>query len=191
MSKGPSTFDPRYDVRFQRGYIPSATPVPPAAKAEVTNAADAGSREHPTGPPVPPPAAEPAVGPAPTPLPREGGRGDAVERPADVPLPAAEHETARAAEPASRIRATTSRWLWLVLGAGVLFVVVGSATYWSVVSRQNPFESGVGARDVVFEQMLTSLAPAVVQAGVLGIVGALLAWALLGGRSSRTHDGRP
>jgi hypothetical protein len=81
--------------------------------------------------------------------------------------------------------------LWLVLGAGVLFVVVGSATYWSVVSRQNPFQSGVGARDVVFEQMLTSLAPAVVQAGVLGIVAALLAWALLGGRSSRTHDGRP
>jgi hypothetical protein len=85
--------------------------------------------------------------------------------------------------------AVTTRWLWLVVAAGIAFVVIGTAMYWSVVSRQNPFESGIGSENPVVEQILTTLAPALVQVGVLAVVGALLAWAIIG--TSTGRRGRP
>jgi hypothetical protein len=83
------------------------------------------------------------------------------------------------------IQVATARWLWLVAAAGAVFVVVGTALYWALLTRRNPFVSGVGTADAIADQVLMSLSPQLVVAGVIGIVGAVLGWALVAGTGSR------
>lgn len=197
MSEGPSTFDPRYDVRFQRGYTPPPDERVPAPATDTSAAADPGAppsvapRTVPAHPVARPVVDRPVVDdpvrarsvPAEPVAPAESGPESPTVRSAEREL-----DQTRAGDASAR--AIVTRWLWLVFGAAVAFVIAGTALYWSVVSRQNPFDSDVGGRDTTVEQIVTSLSPAVVQAGVLGMVGALLAWALLGGRDARQDRAR-
>lgn len=198
MTEGPSTFDPRYDVRFQRGYTP-----PPEERVS-----SAVRNPRPEPPPGDRPAsdtrsqpARPEAAPAARPMPAPGSRTQAHDQPptrqppvgpdpvrpspsTPAPEPDAPARTAGpggddvASAPAS---AVLTRWLWLVAGAGLAFVVVGTAMYWSILSRRNPFNGGLGGGDALADQVLTSLAPQLVMAGILGIVGAVLCWAVLAG----------
>ncbi|WP_308798525.1 hypothetical protein [Agromyces silvae] len=205
MSQGPSTFDPRYDIRYQRGYTPPSDEQVGATATDVSSTTDASSATQPVAaqpvavqPVAPDPEAARGARTEPAPTDERVTRAPAEPRPAgSAPDAAAPGAAADLADPVAPVtpaapwaHAIVARWLWLVFGAGAAFTIVGTALYWSVVSRQNPFESGAGARDTTVDQILTSLTPAIVQAGVLGMVGALLAWALIGARGAHRDRAR-
>jgi len=183
--------DPRFDPRFQRGYVPDAAP--PASAPE----------------PVPPPA--PQVPPARVTEgeaddtgasllellaqtePRRLARADresAADQPADgVPAhsdPAHVERVADAAptDPEGQDQ-RRARWFWIALAACVLFVVVGIALFWNGASDRSMFRAAPASLEGAFNQFSMTLAPGLVQAGVLGAVAVLVVWAITGRRSRR------
>ena len=219
MSEGSATgIDPRFDPRFQRGYVPDA-----AAAPQVTDAAaapidvgpvrdrddgaaevlpaliresgaarglgstaptdgSASTRRASTGPTsAGPTSTHPTVSPAPTD--DEVADADAVVAsdgrfPDEDVLAEDEH-------------LSPTRWMWIALGACVAFVVVGAVAFWVQASDPSNYIGGVRAGiDETFRLVINALAPALVQAGVIGIVVVLVTWAVRG-RASRTPEDRP
>ena len=219
MSEGSATgIDPRFDPRFQRGYVPDA-----AAAPQVTDAAaapidvgpvrdrddgaaevlpaliresgaarglgstaptdgSASTRRASTGPTsAGPTSTHPTVSPAPTD--DEVADADAVVA-SDGRFP--EEDVLAEDEHLS-----PTRWLWIALGACVAFVVVGAVAFWVQASDPSNYIGGVRAGiDETFRLVINALAPALVQAGVIGIVVVLVTWAVRG-RASRPPEDRP
>jgi len=219
VSEGSATgIDPRFDPRFQRGYVPDA-----AAAPQVTDAAaapidvgpvrdrddgaaevlpaliresgaarglgstaptdgSASTRRASTGPTsAGPTSTHPTVSPAPTD--DEVADADAVVA-SDGRFP--EEDVLAEDEHLS-----PTRWLWIALGACVAFVVVGAVAFWAQASDPSNYIGGVRAgMDETFRLVINALAPALVQAGVIGIVVVLVTWAVRG-RASRTPEDRP
>ena len=81
--------------------------------------------------------------------------------------------------------------MWIALGACVAFVVVGAVAFWVQASDPSNYIGGVRAGiDETFRLIVNTLAPALVQAGLLGIVVVLVVWAVRG-RAGRTPEDRP
>ena len=219
MSEGSATgIDPRFDPRFQRGYVPDAAAAPQvtdaaAAPVDVGPVRDrddgaaevlpaliresgaarglgstaptdgsASTRRASTGPTsTHPTSTHPTVSPAPTD--DEVADADAVVAsdgrfPDEDVLAEDEH-------------LSPTRWMWIALGACVAFVVVGAVAFWVQASDPSNYIGGVRAGiDETFRLVINALAPALVQAGVIGIVVVLVTWAVRG-RASRTPEDRP
>jgi hypothetical protein len=79
--------------------------------------------------------------------------------------------------------ASRARWFWIALAACVVFIVVGGALFWNGASDRSMFTSAPSGLEGAFNQFSMSLAPALVQAGVLGSVVVLVVWAITGRRS--------
>ena len=208
MSEGPSAgIDPRFDPRFQRGYVPDAAATPQATDAAAQPVV--ASPRHDdiaaiAAPAVPAAPAEPAapaavapdqpVDPVPSvvadPEPALGGspQGVAAAAASDDRLPA-EADDDDAFAGAERL--TPTRWMWIALGACVVFVVVGALAFWVQASDPSNYIGGVRAGiDETFRLIVNTLAPALVQAGLIGIVVVLVTWAVRG-RAGRTPEDRP
>ena len=224
MSEGSATgIDPRFDPRYQRGYVPDAAGAPQvsdaaAAPVDVEPVRDrddgpaevlpaliresgearglgssaptdgsASTRRASTGPTsagptsTGPTSTGPTVSPAPTD--DEVADADAVVA-SDGRFP--EEDVLAEDEHLS-----PTRWMWIALGACVAFVVVGAVAFWVQASDPSNYIGGVRAGiDETFRLVINALAPALVQAGVIGIVVVLVTWAVRG-RASRTPEDRP
>jgi hypothetical protein len=221
VSEGSATgIDPRFDPRFQRGYVPDAAGAP-----QVTDAAAAAApvgvepvRDHDDGPAEVLQALLRASGEA-------RGLGSSAPADANASTGRASTErtsTGRASTGPTASPATTdhevadadavvasdgrfpeedvlaeeehlspTRWMWIALGACFAFVVVGAVAFWVQASDPSNYIGGVRAGiDETFRLVINALAPALVQAGVIGIVVVLVTWAVRG-RASRTPEDRP
>jgi hypothetical protein len=208
MSENTAGMDPRFDPRFQRGYVPDAAarpdPIPsqraPDRAAPVTGFGDSVD----------------------TPPRLVATRGGAVESP--NPVTETERVTdataadAGADDPAAALRemlvhaqgerldasgrdagagqdqpqldagpvvdASPARWFWIALAACILFVVVGVALFWNGASDRTTFMTAPSGVEGVFHQYSMMLAPALVQAGTIGAVAVLVIWAIRGRRTA-------
>jgi uncharacterized membrane protein YgcG len=194
--------DPRFDPRFQRGYDPAGSGPdatgpdatgPDATESDVpgadTTAEDDGVdrviralRER-NDPPTAPPVDE-VDGPADPRTPAE---------PAEPDEPAEPGDRTQAADPIEPARTAWSgvRWFWIAIGACLAFIVVGSLMYWNTVADPRRYTGPIGSGiDETIRMVITALAPALVEAGVLGIVIVLAVWAFRGRRSSTRASGQ-
>lgn len=89
-----------------------------------------------------------------------------------------------AAEGADAFRRGRVDRLWIALGVSVAFIVGGAWVLWSQLSRPEYFTGrGSSPTEQAFMQFIMGLTPGVVQAGVVGVVAVLVAWALRARRS--------
>lgn len=232
MTDSKERLDPRYDPRYQRGYVggeadvpfpaiphPESTPqpefvpppqVPPAAHAVVVLRDADSPRPLPEGRaravPAPSPAAEadgPAATSAPATIADDADRSGA-DRASDERTDADETDADRAgAAAAARARSAAvapadggiaswpaNVWLWIAFGACLAFVVVGSWAIWSQVSDPRNYLGSVSVGvDESLRLLVSYLAPALVQAGVVGAVVVLATWAIRGRSSRRAGHG--
>lgn len=163
--------DPRFDPRYQRGYVPDA------AEAREQAPAPAGS----TAPQAPPTRVPrvPRVAPEDRPRPTPAGRGDdpvpasgaagAVE---DVDAP--DRDVLPAFEEVDDEPSPADPWFVAAWAVAVLAVVIGGAFWWAGMMAENPF-SGVSQSDRWLQYVGWVVAPALVQGGLIGIVG-MLVW---------------
>jgi hypothetical protein len=80
-------------------------------------------------------------------------------------------------------RPTRWRWLWIALGASVGCVMLGVGLFWSYASDPGGYMGRPGTGyDATLAQFVMSLAPGLVQAGVIGVVVALASMAIFGRR---------
>ena len=198
MSEGSATgIDPRFDPRFQRGYVPDV-----AAAPQVTDAAAAPVDVEPVG------DRDDGSAEVLQALIRESGEarglgssaptdGSASTAPASTGLTDADAVVASDSRfPEEDVRPeevhlSPTRWMWIALGACVAFIVVGAVAFWVQASDPSNYIGGVRAGiDETFRLVINALAPALVQAGVIGIVVVLVTWAVRG-RASRTPEDRP
>lgn len=184
MTEGRSTFDQRFDPRFQRGYVQPEGEVETRRETHTLE-------ERPSGPgetsaisatlerPAPPPRS-PRIA-APAARPHESVRSDAVQPDRRPETVLADSHPADPGGPGGRPndgdRLVTTRWLWLVLAAALVFIVAGVALAWNIWMTRNPFV-GTRSDEDLFVDTLLQLVPSVVTVGVLGVVGVLLVWAL-------------
>ena len=204
MSEGPAAgIDARFDPRFQRGYEPDAAAAQQATDAAAQPVVATPSRHDdiaapiaqaaPSAPsePVPSVASVPSVAADPEP-PRGGAQRTVAADAASDPRPPvdADDDDPFAAEEEEE-RLTPTRWMWIALGACVAFVVVGAVAFWVQASDPSNYIGGVREGiDETFRLIVNTLAPALVQAGLLGIVVVLVVWAVRG-RVGRTPEDRP
>ena len=164
---GPE-IDPRFDPRYQRGYVPE----PGAAEAVdqqsgiVIAPADSALTAPPPAPPVRRP--EPTAGPRPARAePRDDGVALDREPEEDDTFPPEFAETDAEPSPADP-------WFLAAWGVAVIAIVVGGAFWWAGLMADNPF-SGVNQSDRWLQYVGWVVAPALIQGGLLGLV-AMLVW---------------
>lgn len=188
MSEGSATgIDPRFDPRFQRGYAHDRPEATSPADAGATDAAALPPREEadpraaltaaaaPLMSPVadPPSGVPPANGPDAVP---EGGPADVDDAPDDLLVDQSLSPT---------------RWLWIALAACAAFVVVGCVAFWVQASDPSNYIGGVRAGlDESVRLVINAMAPALVEAGLVGIVAVLVTWAVTGRRAASTEEQR-
>jgi hypothetical protein len=81
------------------------------------------------------------------------------------------------------VHVSAARWFWIALAACVAFVVLGSVLFWVQTSDPSVYMGGPGAGiDETVRVVVSVLSPALVQAGVLGVVAVLLIRAVRGRR---------
>ncbi|MRG59699.1 hypothetical protein GE115_07425 [Agromyces sp. CFH 90414] len=90
-----------------------------------------------------------------------------------------------AATPAAGRRPAVTWWLWLVLGASVLFVIAGVATFWNSNADRSYYGYAPGSDEAFTAMVASFLSPALVEIGTIGVVATCLAFALFAGRSRR------
>jgi hypothetical protein len=193
--------DPRFDPRFQRGYVPDASASsPPRLNAvpsrqqsgAVSDSTDADS-EAALGASL---AAGNDQGAGPTAV-RDGVSGPHPdsEVAADVGEVAPEAAVADVRESAQPDELApvepappATRWFWIAIGVCLAFIAIGSLLYWNLASDprrySGPMEVGV---DATIRMVVSALSPALVIAGVIGIVGVLATWAISGRRVAGTR----
>ena len=205
MTDGKARYDPRYDPRFQRGYVGSEADAPPHAMPQTES--DLAF--------APPPAATPSATPAGDAdlvLRDAGARRPVVDdRTAAIPASSSPtdadgtaespaHGYADRVDPAAAAPSdedaeswSVNRWLWMALGSCLTFVIVGTVAMWVSVSDPDVYR---GSPSVGFDEtmrlMINYVAPALVQAGIVGAVVVLVIWAIRGSRigAARLGDGR-
>ncbi len=195
----PPGIDPRFDPRFQRGYVPdAAAPAPDSASTPDQTQRDARlDRAAPVAGFADPADRAPSVAAA---------RGDAAGSP-DPVAPGASVAAAAVASPAvataaqdaadaeeartepvleaeSSPRVAPARWFWIALAACAAFIVAGAVLYWVQASDPAYFLGGQPGFTQTMQQFVMALSPALVQAGVIGIAAVLVAWAVRGSRDS-------
>lgn len=178
MSEGAGPgIDPRFDPRFQRGYVPDGRAGDDdAALSELfahveREAADRDAAD------AAPASEDPALE-----APNPDARAD--DHPAEVGLVA---PVAVPAEPESEadVDVPSTRWFWIALGACAVFIVVGVALFWNGASDRSMFRGAPSGLEGAFNQFSMTIAPGLVQAGVIGVVAVLVMWAITGRRSRR------
>lgn len=148
--------DPRFDPVFQRGYDPAVHP--PVGRRSVLR----GSAARPAASTVPVPVIPP--------MPQAA--------PAEVTPPVAEAELEP--EPEVRLR---NPWLLALLLVSIGLLVAAGVFLWSVGQR-NIYSSGnPDAAEIMVQQLAYMLPPALIVAGVLGIMLRIALGAVRAGRS--------
>jgi hypothetical protein len=185
--------DPRFDPRFQRGFVPDAAAPMEAGMDAADRRAEPASR---TSAPASrfgdardtPPESSVTPGGAARSTNREAGRREG-ERQAPHAATEEPAHTDTQAEPAAEgdqpieDDGSDSRWFWIAIGACLAFVVVGSILYWVQASDPWLYTGSSRSRiDETISLVVTALSPAFVQAGVLGTVAVLVIWAARGAR---------
>jgi hypothetical protein len=166
MSDPRPSIDPRYDPAFQRGGV-DAVRLRPYAPAAAPERSDDGL---PVGSAV---AAAPDAGP------RGGdaGVGGATSE---------RHPAARPVVVASGVRAGGNPWLLALWIVGALLTAAGG---WAIWTGENRFVSAAPTTDFVTPMVLVAIAPALLTAGLLGIVAAIVLHAIAWRRDSADADG--
>lgn len=168
--------DPRFDARFQRGYDGATTP------AEAPD-----SQGRPAGPP--PAAAHVSEAPVADDAATAQNRplldlGEDAVATTDATIPTARRAPAGdpapiPAEPLEPTRFRPAPRLWIALVASLGFIVVGAGVLWTLVSDPDFFMGRAGsAEEQAVMQFMMNLAPGFVQAGVVGVIVVLVAWAV-------------
>ncbi|MDR6905504.1 hypothetical protein J2X63_001190 [Agromyces sp. 3263] len=174
MSEGSATgIDPRFDPRFQRGYTHDPSAVPAASLLPSASPADTSSSPAPADPSLDgrPSSEPPAHGPDAAVLAEAG--------PVDVDDPLVDQSL------------SPTRWLWIALAACAAFVVVGCVAFWVQASDPSNYIGGVRAGlDESVRLVINAMAPALVEAGLVGIVAVLVTWAVTGRRAASTEEQR-
>ena len=173
MSEGSATgMDPRFDPRFQRGYSHEATEVPVLDEGPTTDAAALPSPDD-----VEVPVAPALAGP---PEPATEAAAVAQEASPDPGTPP---------HPVATQGPVPTRWLWIALAACAGFVVLGSAAFWVQATDPSNYIGGVRAGlDETVRLVVNALAPALVEAGLVGIVVVLVFWALTARRPPKPEE---
>jgi len=204
----PPGIDPRFDPRFQRGYVPdAAVPTPESAStpdqtqrdgrlddaAPVTgfgDPADMAQASAATRGDAAEAAGPVAYGAAVAGASVAGAAQDAAAAVQEGPDAAEDHANAAEAraEPVPRAESTARvapvRWFWIALAACAAFIVAGAVLYWVQASDPSYFMGGRPGFTQTMQQFVIALSPALVQAGVIGIAAVLVAWAVRGSRDS-------
>ncbi|WP_448808317.1 hypothetical protein [Agromyces bauzanensis] len=182
MSEAKAPIDPRFDPRFQRGYVPDAA-APAAAEAPMV----------PTAPEVPASAPTPASVDDPVTA-TDGPEAEVPARPADpepvrpagddasAPIGARspsdpEPESALAAlfEPSSQASSTFAAWFTAGWGVSVVAAVLGVSLWWASIASQNYYSGPGNESDRWLQAFGWMVAPSLVEAGLLGLV-VMLVW---------------
>jgi hypothetical protein len=193
-----SDIDPRFDPRFQRGYVPDAaaptsepTPPQPAPPTASTPA------------PAPDPDLDAAADPAAAILgllahaqaerlarsDRESVDGDPVDgEPAEHDSTESERATVPQPDAEPMVDVSPVRWFWIALAACLVFIVVGVAVFWNGATDRSTFMGAASGLEGAFTQFSMALAPGLVQAGALGAIAVLVTWAVTGRRSRRRAE---
>lgn len=176
MSDDATTgIDPRFDPRFQRGYVPSPESGRAAAEAPPTM--------------VPPPQAPaaPPLGSVPLVAARSA---EPVEHPhVATPSTNSEIRSADAAEPAvsgetgafensdagSEPHTIARRWIVAAWAVAIGALAIGFWLFWSVAGDRGIYYGNSASYDPVLQQAAWTIAPPLMQAGGIGVV-VLLAW---------------
>ncbi|QEO14222.1 hypothetical protein FLP10_07175 [Agromyces intestinalis] len=210
MTETKPNFDPRYDPRFQRGWVEpeGGADAPPHVDPPSHRQAPQQARPARLAPES---AEDPAHDPAPAraedlfaeliapesseprdPRDPRGGREQSQLAPrggAGLPevqvagfAPSSNGVPVEASDlvPPESVRRVTARWLWLVLGLSVVFVVVGALAYWQSITQQNPYTGAISSMDQATLLILSQVAPGAVEIGVIGIVASLVGWVIIG-----------
>lgn len=204
--------DPRFDPRFQRGYVPDAAeaaePGDEAASAvsAAASAAAAPERVQPDASAEAPASARAAaLGPTAAPAPPRSSaglpamaahepvatssraasddRGAAVFPSAATDEPAVDDELSAMFGETDDEPSPTDPWFLAAWAVATVAVVVGGALWWAGIMTQDPF-GGARPSDRWLQYVGWVVAPALVQGGLVGIV-AMLVWT--GIRWARRH----
>ncbi|UOE43707.1 hypothetical protein [Agromyces larvae] len=210
MTETKPNFDPRYDPRFQRGWVEPEGGADAPPHADPPSHRQAPQQARPARP-APESAEDPAHDPAPAraedlfaeliapesseprdPRDPRGGREQSQLAPrggAGLPevqvagfAPSAYGVPVEASDlvPPESVRRVAGRWLWLVLGLSLVFVIGGALAYWQSLTAQNPYTGAVSTMDPATMLIISSAAPAAVELGVIGVVASLVGWAIIG-----------
>lgn len=179
MSEGRSAqgIDPRFDPRFQRGYVPS-----PESERAVVEAPPQKFVRSPNAPAAPapgrlPPVAGRSVEPveqahvATPPANSEVRSADAAEPVASAEIAAFEEADT---EPASEPHTISRRWIVAAWAVAIAALALGFWLFWNVAGDRGMYY-GTASYDPVLEQAAWTIAPPLMQAGAIGVV-ILLAW---------------
>lgn len=164
--------DPRFDPRYQRGYVPDVAEDREQAPAPAgTEAPPAPPTRVPRVPRVAPEALPRTTSPAgreddPVPARGAGAVGDVDTADRDDLLSVFDEvdDEPSAADP----------WFLAAWAVAVLAVVIGGAFWWAGMMAENPF-SGVNQSDRWLQYVGWVVAPPLVEGGLIGIV-AMLVW---------------
>ena len=168
--------DPRFDPRYQRGYVPDAAAADAGDQTPIVIAPAGSAPEDSTAsatappPPVRRPEPEPTTGSRPTrPHPHEDADSSDRDLDAedDVLFPPEFAEADDEPSPADP-------WFLAAWGVAVIAIVVGGAFWWAGLMADNPF-SGVNQSDRWLQYVGWVVAPSLIQGGLLGLV-AMLVW---------------
>ncbi|MFK4730370.1 hypothetical protein ROT00_11840 [Agromyces mediolanus] len=149
--------DPRFDPRFQRGYVPGSGEEDP--RADASPALGTAERAA-VAPRIPESAAADPVPPAP------GVESDAHAQP--------RAEAASAGDPGAAEGGRMRRWLWAAFAVCGIALVAGVAAAWVSVYRDESYFAGP-VPPGAWEELRWLVAPGLIEAGVLGAL-ALAVW---------------
>lgn len=183
--------DPRFDPRFQRGYAPdSAGMTDSAASADRPDGTDGTDAAADAAGPVAaaPPTPAAARADSPNPVERTPPVTDRPTDPAAAEASVAEGSDLPQAEDEGG-GASATRWLWVALASCAAFSVIGALLYWNLANDQQRFMGAIGTpSEEAFRLFATVLSPALVQAGIVGMVIVLAVWVV---RDRRTGGPTP
>lgn len=144
--------DPRFDARFQRGYV--------AGPGEEEPAAD-------TSPAVAPRVPKPAAA---DPTPAVPG----VEHEADAHAEPPAADASPAAQPGPAAGGRARRWIWAAVAFCGIVVLAGIAALWASAYRDESYFAGP-VEPSAWDELRWLIAPGLVEAGLLGAL-ALAVW---------------
>lgn len=162
-----SGIDPRFDPRYQRGYVQDTAAAEAGDQPSAIVIAPADS--------MPPEPATPVGRPEQTSEPRPERGGPRVHAAAPERRPEAEDDDVLPAfDEVDDEPSPADPWFVAAWAVAVLAVVIGGAFWWAGMMAENPF-SGVSQSDRWLQYVGWVVAPALVQGGLIGIVG-MLVW---------------
>jgi hypothetical protein len=177
------SIDPRFDPRFQRGYVPDAS-APPAAESDAVRPAPTA----PTAPavptaPSPAPAAAapaPAIADAPLPATPEPIRSEPIaevvrERPSATPETDPEPVFAALTDPDDD-SSGIAPWFIAGWGVSVVAVILGISLWWASITSRSYYGGPSNESDRWLQAFGWMVAPTLIEVGILSVV-VMLVWA--------------